>query len=189
MPASRIGLVHPPVQASIISSYPSSPVTPRASQACTHGAARPCLTAVSRPRCRTPMRLRHSQLMAPVTTSGPPLNDLAPQFAPQRHWTPHGGRCKRAGQRGYGRDLQPDWNCPTSVRQRHTDSDLGFFFRVERRTFSLRRKRSPDWWAKNPPDLGAPLRNRTVDLLLTMDHQTVPVSTVEASSRQNTSSR
>ena len=27
---------------------------------------------------------------------------------------------------------------------------------------------------------GAPLRNRTVDLLLTMDHQTVPVSAAEA---------
>jgi hypothetical protein len=36
---------------------------------------------------------------------------------------------------------------------------------------------------------GAPLRNRTVDLLLTMDHQTVPVSAAEALSRQNTSSR
>jgi hypothetical protein len=36
---------------------------------------------------------------------------------------------------------------------------------------------------------GAPLRNRTVDLLLTMDHQTVPVSAVEALSRQNASSR
>jgi hypothetical protein len=36
---------------------------------------------------------------------------------------------------------------------------------------------------------GAPLRNRTVDLLLTMDHQTVPVSAVEALSRQDASSR
>src|ERR1017187_681012 len=36
---------------------------------------------------------------------------------------------------------------------------------------------------------GAPLRNRTVDLLLTMDHQTVSVSAVEALSRQNASSR
>ena len=36
---------------------------------------------------------------------------------------------------------------------------------------------------------GAPLRNRTVDLLLTMDHQTVPVSAAEALNRQNASSR
>jgi hypothetical protein len=36
---------------------------------------------------------------------------------------------------------------------------------------------------------GAPLRNRTVDLLLTMDHQTVPVSAAEALSRRNASSR
>ena len=36
---------------------------------------------------------------------------------------------------------------------------------------------------------GAPLRNRTVDLLLTMDHPTVPVSAAAALSRQNTSSR
>ena len=36
---------------------------------------------------------------------------------------------------------------------------------------------------------GAPLRNRTVDLLLTMDHQTVPVSAVEALSREKASSR
>jgi hypothetical protein len=37
------------------------------------------------------------------------INDLAPQFAPQRHWTPAGrpftSEGKRAGQRGYGRDL------------------------------------------------------------------------------------
>jgi hypothetical protein len=42
------------------------------------------------------------------------------------------------------------------------------------------------------PDLGfrgAPLRNRTVDLLLTMDHQTVPVSTVGGLNGQNASSR
>jgi len=36
---------------------------------------------------------------------------------------------------------------------------------------------------------GAPLRNRTVDLLLTMDHQTVPASAVESLSRKNASSR
>ena len=36
---------------------------------------------------------------------------------------------------------------------------------------------------------GAPLRNRTVDLLLTMDHQTGPVSAAEPLSRQNPSSR
>jgi hypothetical protein len=36
---------------------------------------------------------------------------------------------------------------------------------------------------------GAPLRNRTVDLLLTMDHQKVPVSAAEAPSRENASSR
>jgi hypothetical protein len=38
----------------------------------------------------------------------------------------------------------PDWNCPTSVRQRHTGSDLGFCLRVELQTFSLHRKRSSD---------------------------------------------
>ena len=64
---------------------------------------------------------------------------------------------KRAGQRGYSRDLAPDWNCPPSTRQRHTGSDLGFFFRAELRTFSLHRKRSSDRQTKNPPDLRSPL--------------------------------
>jgi hypothetical protein len=36
---------------------------------------------------------------------------------------------------------------------------------------------------------GAPLRNRTVDLLLTMDHRTVPVSAAEPLNRKNASSR
>ena len=49
------------------------------------------------------------------------------------------------------------WNCPASARQRHTGSDLGFCLRVKRRTFSLDRKRSSDWQAKNPPDLRSPL--------------------------------
>src|ERR1700729_1637789 len=51
----------------------------------------------------------------------------------------------------------PDWNCPASVRQRHTGSDLGFCLRVELRTFSLDRKRSSVRQTKNPPDLRSPL--------------------------------
>jgi hypothetical protein len=46
--------------------------------------------------------------------------------------------------------------------------------------------------SESRPDLlfcGAPLRNRTADLLLAMDHQTVPVSAAEALSRPNASSR
>ena len=66
------------------------------------------------------------------------------------------------------------------------------FLRPERRSTDgqmiLKRTSGP---SETRPDLlfcGAPLRNRTVDLLLTMDHQTVPVSAVEALSRQNASS-
>ena len=47
----------------------------------------------------------------------------------------------------------------------------------------------PPLTSETASDLGAPLRNRTVDLLLTMDHQKVPVSAVEALNRQNASSR
>jgi hypothetical protein len=90
-----------------------------------------------------------------------PLNDLAPQFAPQRHWRPDGGRPgsegKRAGQRGTAEIFPPDRNCPASVRQQHNGSDLGFCSRVEPRTFSLHRKRSSDRQSKNPPDLRSPL--------------------------------
>jgi hypothetical protein len=66
------------------------------------------------------------------------------------------------------------------------------FLRPERRSTDgqMILKRTSDR-SETRPDLlfsGAPLRNRTVDLLLTMDHQTVPVSATEALSRQNASS-
>jgi hypothetical protein len=83
-----------------------------------------------------------------ATTPGLPLNDLAPRFAPQRHWTPDGGR-SRARAKGPVREapvgiFPPDWNCPASARPRHISFDLGFCLRVELRTFSLHRKRSSD---------------------------------------------
>ena len=81
-------------------------------------------------------------------TPGPPLNDLAPRFAPQRHRTPDGSspqaRAKEPVREAMAEIFPSDWNCATSVRQQHTGSDLGFCLRVERRTFSLRRKRSSD---------------------------------------------
>ena len=84
-----------------------------------------------------------------ITIVWPPLNDFAPHFAPQRHWRPDGGRPrsegKGTGQRGTAEIIPPDWNCPASARQRQIGSDLGFCLRVERRTFSLHRKRSSDW--------------------------------------------
>jgi hypothetical protein len=94
-------------------------------------------------------------------TSGPRLNDLAPQFAPN-------GTERRLGSRSQVRAKEPvreatveisppGWNCPASARQRHTGSNLGFCLRVKRRTFSLDRKRSSDWQAKKPPDLRSPL--------------------------------
>jgi hypothetical protein len=48
---------------------------------------------------------------------------------------------------------------------------------------------SSDARAKNLLDPGAPLRNRTVDLLLTIDRQAVPVSVAEALSRPYAGSR
>jgi hypothetical protein len=94
-------------------------------------------------------------------TSGTPLSDLAPQFAPQRHWTPDGS-CPRARAKEPVRAaaveiFRPTGNCPTSVRPRHTGSDLGFYLRAELRTFSRPGKRSSDWQAKKPPDLQSPL--------------------------------
>jgi hypothetical protein len=47
-----------------------------------------------------------------------------PPTAPDAGWRPFTSEGKRAGQRGYGRDLPPDWNCPASARQRHIGSDL-----------------------------------------------------------------
>ena len=48
------------------------------------------------------------------------INDLAPQFAPQRHLTtagrPFTSEGKRAGQRGTAEIFPPDWNCPSSAR-------------------------------------------------------------------------
>jgi hypothetical protein len=73
------------------------------------------------------------------------LTILPPSLPPtalDAGWRPFTSEGKRAGQRGYGRDLPPDWSCPTSVRQRRTGSDLGFCLRVERQTFSLHRTRS-----------------------------------------------
>jgi hypothetical protein len=78
---------------------------------------------------------------------------------------------------------------PHIYEARHTGCDLGFCLRVEVRPFSLHRKRSSDRQTKTHLTCGASLRNRTVDLLLTMDHQRVPVSAAEALDRQNTSSR
>ena len=69
---------------------------------------------------------------------------VCPPTALDTGWRPSTSMAKRAGQRGYGRDLPPDWNCPASVRQRHTSSDLGSYLRVERQTFSLHWKRSSD---------------------------------------------
>jgi hypothetical protein len=46
---------------------------------------------------------------------------------------------------------------------------------------------SPDALAKRSHDLGAPLRNRTVDLLLTMNHRRVQLSQVGQLTRQNMS--
>ena len=47
--------------------------------------------------------------MMPSQWHASSINDLAPQFAPQRHWTPAGrpftSKGKKAGQRGHGRDL------------------------------------------------------------------------------------
>ncbi len=94
-------------------------------------------------------------------SSGPPLNDLALQFAPQRHWTPAGrpftSEGKRAGRTGHGQDLPAQLELGHTCRQRHTRSDLGFCLRVEHRTFSLHRKRSSDRQTKNSPDLRSPL--------------------------------
>jgi hypothetical protein len=42
--------------------------------------------------------------------------------------------------------------------------------------------------SNKPHYLGAPLRNRTVDLLLTMDHQSVPVTAAQALIRPNAGS-
>jgi hypothetical protein len=109
-----------------------------------------------------PARCDHkaSRPDAATTRLAPPLNDLAPRFAPQRHWTPDGD-CSRVRAKEQVREVMveifpPDWNCPASVGQRHTGPDLGFCLRVEPRTFSLRRKRSSDRQTKNPPDLRSP---------------------------------
>jgi hypothetical protein len=48
---------------------------------------------------------------------------------------------------------------------------------------------SPDALAEKPCDLRAPLRNRTVDLLLTMANQPVPIASAYGLSRLNTGSR
>jgi|GEM_PF-6068132 len=47
-------------------------------------------------------------------TSGPSLNDLAPRFAPQRHWTPDGGRsrvrAKEPVRQAMVEIFPPNWN-------------------------------------------------------------------------------
>ena len=67
-------------------------------------------------------------------------DDLAPGFAPQRHWTPDGGRsgarAKELVRVAMVEIFPPGWNCPASVGQRHIGSDLGFCLRVERQTVS-----------------------------------------------------
>jgi hypothetical protein len=51
------------------------------------------------------------------------------------------------------------------------------------------KKRSTDERSKNSPDLGAPLRNRTVDRLLTMGNRQSAVIATERLTWQNASSR
>ena len=105
-------------------------------------------------------------------TSGPPLNDLASRFAP--HGTGHrlGGRspvrAKEPVTEATAGIFPPGWNQATPARQRRTGSDLGFCLRVESQAFSPHRKRSSDRQTETRLTCGAPLRNRTVDLLLTM---------------------
>jgi hypothetical protein len=73
------------------------------------------------------------------------LTILPPSLPPNGAGRPFMSEGKGAGQRGHSRDLPLNWNKATSVRQRHTGSDLGFCLRVELQTFSQDRKRSSDW--------------------------------------------
>ena len=122
------------------------------------------------------------------------LTILPPGLPPNGTGRRLGGRSraegKRAGQTGHGRDLSARLELGPHLSGNDTPA-LTWDFAYELnsgpspctgRGLRLGRR-------KTRLTCGAPLRNRTVDLLLTMDHQTVPVSAAEALSRQNTSSR
>jgi hypothetical protein len=102
--------------------------------------------------------------------------------------------------RTYRNYCRPPTGTASATCRPGTGTQVSSIYRA--RTNSLRpERRSTDGqvileaisdWPEEPSDLllcGAPLRNRTVDLLLTMDHQRVPESPVASLNRQNTSSR
>jgi hypothetical protein len=75
------------------------------------------------------------------------------------------------------------------TRQSDTAGDLQGLLRTELRTLSRHRKRSADKSAKKARDLRSPLRNRTVDLLLTVYRCAVPQPQVDRLTCVDTSTR
>ena len=104
------------------------------------------------------------------------INDLAPQFAPQRHWTPAGrpftSEGKRAGQRGHGRDLSAQLELGPHLSANDTSAlTWDFAYELNSRPSPCTGRGPRIGRRKTRLTCGAPLRNRTVDLLLTMDCQ------------------
>jgi hypothetical protein len=118
---------------------------------------------------------------------------ILPPGCPQQHWTPDGGRSRaRAKEPVRAATVEifpPDRNCPISVRQRHIGSYLGFASELNARPSPCAGIGPRLGGRKTRLTCGAPLRNRTVDLFLTMDHQQVSVIAAGALNRQNASSR
>ena len=121
---------------------------------------------------RRAVRLPAAQRPDAITIVWPPHAILPPSLPPNGT----GGRmaavqevkAKEPVREAKAEVLPPGRNCPASARQRHTGSDLGLCLRVERRTFSLHRRGPRIGRRKTRLTCGAPLRNRTVDLLLTI---------------------
>jgi hypothetical protein len=127
-----------------------------------------------------------------ATTPGLPLNDLAPGLplngTGRRMAAVHERGQKSRSERqpsGSSARLELSRIC----QARHISSDQGFAYELNSGPSPGTGRGPRIGRRKTRLTRGDPLRNRTVDLLLTMDHQTVPVSAVEALSRQNASLR
>ena len=128
-----------------------------------------------------------------ATTSGTPLNDLAPRFAPQRHRAPDGGRSRARAKEPVREatvgSFPPDWNCPASARQHTSALTWDFAYELNSGPSPCAGRGPRIGRRKTRLTCGAPLRNRTVDLLLTMYRSAVPHPQVDRLTCANTSTR
>jgi hypothetical protein len=119
------------------------------------------------------------------------ISDLAPQFAPQRHWTPDGGRSRaRAKSRSEGqqsRSSHPTGTVPHLPGNDTPALTWDFAYESNARPSPYTGRGPRIGRRKTRLTCGAPLRNRTVDLLLTMDHCAVLQPQVDHLTCENTS--